>query len=671
MILEHLKRARVDDVGRGPFALNVASLMLLRLTGTAADEFCNYIPYCLAYGQLLREWFHYPVLYPMGYCGPTIGYSILSATAAPLSGYPPTELLRPHYRLAHGVEGNQLIGRLQIVLSVRGCAATSLREDVGPANLMKFLLNTNNILGNSALGAEREPIGRHFENEHVGCERSHGASQGCSRLQEQPAGVPTRRSGRRVPDESMVEKGDTRRQEKFLLRVAYEKASHSKKTPQRRKDKYIWAILTRLPHMQIGFDSRWEPLPGFHMWESCGSAGFLGDLPLPPPLHSSAAPYSPRSVLIGSQDLDVKGFACREFGRQPGGNLKISPNLLTQSHALSRWLGTRTQQREELSRKRRTLAIARRPDIPISSVFSLQWPDDKRPRPWATLLYIGCVSPVYWPVEGLSVVYEFITNLSSHGRGVLGKYVKQRTISRWTRKQLLEHMLISKYCTIFKLKKCGDQILEIHEAGQLRYEIYHKRNFKTPSHHVAESRLLERLGGGGSYRRTSPPSLVSANERPAIQLEATPTASTRLSGVNRCQTDLLISVVSRFHVSSVVAYTIDLMWSQPAVCWCEVRNWIYTTPLRPCGTERRYRATPSTYSCIPAPAHCDCYLQVNYGHQDNFFLGELSPFVLVHLQSKHLRKVKWYSVTQNAAMAVYDAPRDYKYRQAICAYREQ
>ncbi|KAJ8871873.1 hypothetical protein PR048_028213 [Dryococelus australis] len=34
------------------------------------------------------------------------------------------------------------------------------------------------------------------------------------------------------------------------------------------------------------------------------SAGFLGDLPFPLPLHPSAAPYSPRFTVIGSQDLD-------------------------------------------------------------------------------------------------------------------------------------------------------------------------------------------------------------------------------------------------------------------------------------------------------------------------------------------------------------------------------
>ncbi|KAJ8873764.1 hypothetical protein PR048_024598 [Dryococelus australis] len=36
------------------------------------------------------------------------------------------------------------------------------------------------------------------------------------------------------------------------------------------------------------------------------STGFLGDIPFPRPLHSGAAPYSPRFTLIGSQDPDVK-----------------------------------------------------------------------------------------------------------------------------------------------------------------------------------------------------------------------------------------------------------------------------------------------------------------------------------------------------------------------------
>ncbi|KAJ8874819.1 hypothetical protein PR048_022708 [Dryococelus australis] len=45
----------------------------------------------------------------------------------------------------------------------------------------------------------------------------------------------------------------------------------------------------------------------FHQMVSCRrcrcSAGFLEDLPFPPPLNSGAAPLSPRFTLIGSQDL--------------------------------------------------------------------------------------------------------------------------------------------------------------------------------------------------------------------------------------------------------------------------------------------------------------------------------------------------------------------------------
>ncbi|KAJ8894650.1 hypothetical protein PR048_007314 [Dryococelus australis] len=36
------------------------------------------------------------------------------------------------------------------------------------------------------------------------------------------------------------------------------------------------------------------------------SAGFLGHLPLPPPLHSGTTLYTPRFTIIGSQDLDVR-----------------------------------------------------------------------------------------------------------------------------------------------------------------------------------------------------------------------------------------------------------------------------------------------------------------------------------------------------------------------------
>ncbi|KAJ8891456.1 hypothetical protein PR048_003984 [Dryococelus australis] len=53
--------------------------------------------------------------------------------------------------------------------------------------------------------------------------------------------------------------------------------------------------------------------PALAMLTSCRTmplaAGFLRDLPFPPPLHSVAAPYSPHFTLIGSQYLDVKSCA--------------------------------------------------------------------------------------------------------------------------------------------------------------------------------------------------------------------------------------------------------------------------------------------------------------------------------------------------------------------------
>ncbi|KAJ8898242.1 hypothetical protein PR048_003602 [Dryococelus australis] len=67
---------------------------------------------------------------------------------------------------------------------------------------------------------------------------------------------------------------------------------------------------TRLPPRinRVRFPT-WSP-PDFHVWESCWTmplvSGFSRDLPFPPPLHSGAAPHSPRFNLIGSQDLDVK-----------------------------------------------------------------------------------------------------------------------------------------------------------------------------------------------------------------------------------------------------------------------------------------------------------------------------------------------------------------------------
>ncbi|KAJ8865878.1 hypothetical protein PR048_033401 [Dryococelus australis] len=47
------------------------------------------------------------------------------------------------------------------------------------------------------------------------------------------------------------------------------------------------------------------------MWESCRmmplvGRGFLGDLPFPSSSHSGATPYSPRFILIGSQDPNIK-----------------------------------------------------------------------------------------------------------------------------------------------------------------------------------------------------------------------------------------------------------------------------------------------------------------------------------------------------------------------------
>ncbi|KAJ8877964.1 hypothetical protein PR048_022427 [Dryococelus australis] len=58
-------------------------------------------------------------------------------------------------------------------------------------------------------------------------------------------------------------------------------------------------VVVRLIASHLG-----EPgyIPGRCRW----SASFLGDLPFRQPLHSSAAPHSPRFTLIGSQDLDVK-----------------------------------------------------------------------------------------------------------------------------------------------------------------------------------------------------------------------------------------------------------------------------------------------------------------------------------------------------------------------------
>ncbi|KAJ8890622.1 hypothetical protein PR048_010131 [Dryococelus australis] len=66
------------------------------------------------------------------------------------------------------------------------------------------------------------------------------------------------------------------------------------------------------------------------------SEGFLGDLPFTPPLHSGAAPYSPRFTLIDSQDLDVKSHPLHSLlpsplslhtGASTVGSLAVTPHL--------------------------------------------------------------------------------------------------------------------------------------------------------------------------------------------------------------------------------------------------------------------------------------------------------------------------------------------------------
>ncbi|KAJ8869730.1 hypothetical protein PR048_028727 [Dryococelus australis] len=61
-------------------------------------------------------------------------------------------------------------------------------------------------------------------------------------------------------------------------------------------------------YRQTGFDSRWGCSRIFTCGNRAGryrwSVGFLGYLPLPPPLHSDAALYSPLFIRVGSQGLD-------------------------------------------------------------------------------------------------------------------------------------------------------------------------------------------------------------------------------------------------------------------------------------------------------------------------------------------------------------------------------
>ncbi|KAJ8878579.1 hypothetical protein PR048_019160 [Dryococelus australis] len=67
-------------------------------------------------------------------------------------------------------------------------------------------------------------------------------------------------------------------------------------------------------------------LPDFHKWESRRTMSLVGglrDLPFSSPLHSGAAPYSPHSIIVGSQDL---GLTAAQI------------STLTRSKHTSKWL---------------------------------------------------------------------------------------------------------------------------------------------------------------------------------------------------------------------------------------------------------------------------------------------------------------------------------------------
>ncbi|KAJ8881011.1 hypothetical protein PR048_017484 [Dryococelus australis] len=64
----------------------------------------------------------------------------------------------------------------------------------------------------------------------------------------------------------------------------------------------------------------------------CWTAGFLGDLPFPPPLHSGAAPYSQCFTHIGSQELDVKRLV-QTSSVTPPGRLDGNTAVRTGAHA--------------------------------------------------------------------------------------------------------------------------------------------------------------------------------------------------------------------------------------------------------------------------------------------------------------------------------------------------
>ncbi|KAJ8893682.1 hypothetical protein PR048_006282 [Dryococelus australis] len=66
--------------------------------------------------------------------------------------------------------------------------------------------------------------------------------------------------------------------------------------------------------------------------DAAGSAGFLGDLPYPTPLHSGAAPYSPHLTPIGSQEYGVKSqslcpIPSKPRVRGPGDQSLVYPRL--------------------------------------------------------------------------------------------------------------------------------------------------------------------------------------------------------------------------------------------------------------------------------------------------------------------------------------------------------
>ncbi|KAJ8895361.1 hypothetical protein PR048_000693 [Dryococelus australis] len=85
---------------------------------------------------------------------------------------------------------------------------------------------------------------------------------------------------------------------------------HTTVSPVRTRRAAVNATARVLPPRRIGFDSRRGYSWIFARTNGAGRcrwlASFLGDLPFSPPLHSSAASYSPRLTLISSQDHDVK-----------------------------------------------------------------------------------------------------------------------------------------------------------------------------------------------------------------------------------------------------------------------------------------------------------------------------------------------------------------------------